>query len=105
MEEIKQIARELLIHDEDAYQLHHTGALGWFERALKKTDIKQDRIKFAVKREDVGLYDGYTTFLVVMLDPATPGATGLSAEGTSTMAAVSVQLAAHRMVKKLLARF
>jgi hypothetical protein len=40
-----------------------------------------------------------------MLDPATPGSFGLSAEGSSTTAAASVQLAAHQMVRKMLARF
>ena len=42
MEEIEQIAREFLIHDEEAYQLHRAGALGWFERVLKKTNILKD---------------------------------------------------------------
>ena len=105
MEEIEQIAREFLIHDEEAYQLHRTRALCWFERVLKQTDINQDRIKLAVQKEDVRLYHSYTTFLVLMPDPATPGSTGLSAEGTSTTATVSVQIAAYRMVKKFLARF
>jgi len=77
MEEIEQIVRELLVHDEEAYQLHHTEALGWFERVLKKTDIKQDRIKFAAQKEDMGHYHGYTAFLVVMPDPATLNSTGL----------------------------
>ena len=66
MEEIEQIAREFLIHDEEAYQLHHAGALGWFERVLKKTDIPKDRIKFAVKKEPVGRFDDYVVDLVVM---------------------------------------
>ena len=58
-----------------------------------------------MQQEDVGLYFGYVTYLVVMPDPATPGSFGLSAEGTATTAAVNVQLAAHQMVRKMLAQF
>jgi len=36
-----------------------------------------------------------------MADAAIPDSTGLSAEGTSTNAAASVQIFAHRMVRKL----
>ena len=69
------------------------------------TDIKHDHIKFVVKKEAMGLFDVYVTDLVVMPDPTTPVSTGLSTVGVSTTAAVSVQLAAHRMVKKILARY
>ena len=48
VEEIEQLLRQCLRHDEEAYQLHRAEAFGWFERVLRKSDISKDRVKFTI---------------------------------------------------------
>ena len=50
VEEIEQLLRQCLCHDEEAYQLHRAEAFRWFERVLRKADISKDRIKFAIQK-------------------------------------------------------
>ena len=54
VEEIEQLLRRCLRHDEEAYQLHHAEAFGWFERVLGKADISKDRVKFAIQKVTEG---------------------------------------------------
>ena len=97
--------RQCLRHDEEAYQLHRTEAFGWFERVLGKADISKDRVKFAIQKVTVGDFESYDADLVVMPDPTTPGSTSLSVKAVSTTATACAQLAAYRMVKKVLAQY
>ena len=105
VEEIEQLLRQCLHHDEEAYQLHHAEAFGWFERVLRKADISKDRIKFAIQEVSEGDFESYDADLVVMPDPTTPGSTSLSVKVVSTTAIACAQLAAYRMVKKVLAQY
>ena len=50
-----------------------------------------------------GGFESYDADLVVMPDPTALGSTGLSVKAVSTTAAACAQLAAYRMVKKVLA--
>ena len=52
-----------------------------------------------------GDFESYDADLVVMPDPTTPGSTGLSVKAVSTTATACAQLAAYRMVKKVLAQY
>ena len=105
VEEIEQLLRQCLHHDEEAYQLHRAEAFEWFERVLRKADISKDRVKFAIRKVTEGDFESYDADLVVMPDPTTPGSTGLSVKAVSTTATACAQLAAYRMVKKVLAQY
>ena len=105
VEEIEQLLRQCLRHDEVVYQLHRAEAFGWFERVLRKADISKDRVKFAIQKVTEGDFESYDADLVVMPDPTTPGSTGLSVKAVSTTTTTYAQLAAYQMVKKVLAQY
>ena len=52
-----------------------------------------------------GDFESYDADLVVMPDPTIPGSTGLSVKAILTTATACAQLAAYRMVKKVLAQY
>jgi len=91
VEEIEQLLRQCLRHDEEAYQLHRAEAFGWFERVLGKADISKDRVKFAIQKVADGDFESYDADLVVMPDPTIPGSTGLSVKAVLTTATACAQ--------------
>ena len=105
VEEIEQLLRQCLHHDEEAYQLHRAEVFGWFERVLRKANIPKDRVKFTIQKVTEGDFESYDADLVVMPDSTTLGSNGLSVKAVSTTGTTCAQLAAYRMVKKVLAQF
>jgi hypothetical protein len=76
------------------------------EAYLRIAGIAQSRVKFSTQNNDVRPhYVGSTVKLVVMLDPAIPDFSGEIVTSTTIHLLTTVQSAARKMIKRIIARF
>ena len=88
----------------NTYQRYWTGAVVWLESILKQIGISQDLVDLTVMPQHTSEHCCYSAMLVVKTDPTIPFP-GEIVTALSTDGALCAQMAAYKMIKRMLAHF